>query len=191
MIYGYARVSTIKQITGNSLEEQESILTAEGCQHIVIEQYTGKTTDRPKLTELANRLVEGDTLVTSKLDRLARSVTEGSNFIKGLIDRGISVKINNIGTISNKPMDKLMLNVLLAFAEFERDMIIERTQAGKELAKTKEGFRDGRPPKYTKERIQEALRLLQDNSYTKVEKLTGISKSTLIRAKRRAIQHAY
>ncbi len=191
MIYGYARVSTVKQIAGNSLEEQALILKAEGCQRIVIEQYTGKTTERPKLTELSSILTEGDTLVTTKLDRLARSVTDGSKFIKELIDKGVTVKINNIGTISNKPMDKLMLNVLLAFAEFERDMIIERTQAGKELAKTKAGFKDGRPKKYPKERIQEALRLLQDNSYTQVEKLTGISKSTLIRAKRQAIQNSY
>lgn len=89
-----------------------------------------------------------------------------------------------MGTISNKPMDKLMLNVLLAFAEFERDMIIERTQAGKAVARTKEDFRDGRPKKYSKVQIEHALELLNNHSFTQVEQLTGISKSTLIRAKR-------
>lgn len=184
MIYGYARISTVKQIAGNSLEDQENILRNKGCQEIIVEQYTGKTTDRPKLNELVDRLKDGDTLVVTKLDRLARTAMEGNELIKKLIDKGVTVVIENMGTISNKPMDKLMVNVLLAFAEFERSMIIERTQAGKEIAKTKDGFKDGRPKKYNEHRIKNALELLGENSYKEVEKLTGISKSTLIRAKR-------
>lgn len=185
MIYGYARVSTVKQIAGNSLEEQEAILKAEGCQEIIVEQYTGKTTDRPKLQELISRMKANDTLIVTKLDRLARTVQEGSKLIQDLIDRDITVIIKNMGTISNKPMDKLMLNILLSFAEFERSMIIERTQAGKEIARTKDGFKDGRPAKYTKHQLEHAMKLLEDgNSYTQVERMTTISKSTLIRYKR-------
>lgn len=128
---------------------------------------------------------QGDTLVVTKLDRLARTVREGSELIQQLIDRGVTVIIDNMGTISNSKIDKLTMNILLAFAEFERDMIIERTQAGKEIAKTKDGFKDGRPTKYTDHQIDHALRLLAEgNSYKQVEKMTTISKSTLIRAKR-------
>jgi DNA invertase Pin-like site-specific DNA recombinase len=186
MIYGYARVSTVKQISGNSLEDQEAILKGRGCQEIVVEQYTGKTTDRPKLDGLVSRLEPGDTLIVTKLDRLARTVEKGSKLIQSLIDNDITVIIDNMGTISNKPMDKLMLNILLAFAEFERDMIIERTQAGKEIARTKDGFKDGRPQKFTEYQLQNALGLLDSHSYTQVEKLTGISKSTLTRLKRKS-----
>ena len=185
MIYGYARVSTVKQLSGNSLEDQEIILKDKyNCNEIIVEQYTGKTTDRPKLNELIERLKSGDTLIVTKLDRLARTASEGSSLIQSIINRGITVTIDNMGTVSNKPMDKLMVTMLLAFAEFERSMIIERTQAGKEIAKTKAGFKDGRPSKYTEYQLQNAMKLLEDHSYTQVEKLTGISKSTLIREKR-------
>ena len=185
MIYGYARVSTTKQLAGNSLEDQEAILKKNGCQQIIVEQYSGKTTDRPKLNELIQKLTDGDTLVVTKLDRLARTATEGNDLIQSLINRGITVTIDNMGTVSNKPMDKLMVTVLLAFAEFERSMIIERTQAGKEIARTKAGFKDGRPNKYTQCQLDHAMKLLEEgNSYTQVERMTTISKSTLIRYKR-------
>lgn len=71
------------------------------------------------------------------------------------------------------------------FAEFERDMIVERTQEGKAIARQKPDFREGRPNKYSKKQIEHALRLLETNSYKQVETMTGISKSTLIRAKRK------
>ena len=81
-------------------------------------------------------------------------------------------------------MGRLIVTNLLAFAEFERSMIIERTQGGKAIAKQKADFKEGRPPKYSKKKINHALELLKSNSYKEVEALTGISKSTLIRAKR-------
>ena len=182
-VYGYARVSTAGQFKGNSFADQEAILKARGCTDIVAEQFTGKTTERPMLKSLIGRLVSGDTLVVTKLDRLARSVTEGSRLIQDLIAKDITIIIDNMGTISNKPMDRLMLNMLLAFAEFERDMIQERTQAGKVVAKTKEGYREGRPKQYSRDQMQHALSLLDSYSYTKVASMTGISKSTLIRAR--------
>ena len=77
-----------------------------------------------------------------------------------------------------------MVTMLLAFAEFERDMIVERTQSGKAIARSNGKRVDGRPKKYKPDQMRHALELLEDNSYSEVEKMTGISKSTLIRAAR-------
>ena len=82
-------------------------------------------------------------------------------------------------------MGQLIVTNLLAFAEFERAMIIERTQGGKAIAKQREDFREGRPKKYSSKKINHALELLENHSYKQVEELTGISKSTLIREKRK------
>lgn len=186
MIYGYARVSTVAQCrNGNSLEEQTEALTAYGCDKIITEAYTGKTTERPQLNELLQRLRAGDTLVVTKLDRFARTVIEGVLTVRTLFERGVKVHILNIGLIENTLTGNLILTVFLAFAEFERGMIIERTQAGKALARTQAGYHEGRPRKYTPAQINHALELLSGgNSYRQVEAMTGISKSTLIRAKR-------
>ena len=81
-------------------------------------------------------------------------------------------------------MGKFFLTTLLAVSEIERNIIIERTQAGKEIAKQDPNFKEGRPSKYSKKQIEHALELLESKTYKQVEQLTGISKSTLIRAKR-------
>lgn len=186
MIYGYARVSTKGQATnGNSLEEQVKALENEGCKVVVKEQYTGTTTDRPKFKELIEKLRAGDTLKVTKLDRFARTAADGSQLVKSLLHRGVKVHILNMGMIDDTPTGRLIANILLSFAEFERDMIVERTQAGKAIARTKAGFKEGRPKKYSKERIDNAVSLLlQGNSYKKVSNMTGISTATLIRAMR-------
>ena len=84
-----------------------------------------------------------------------------------------------------RSVSTLMRNVLLSFAQFERDMIVERTQEGKAIARLKPDYREGRPRKYSKKQINHALELLKTHSYKQVDELTGISKSTLIRAKKR------
>lgn len=89
-----------------------------------------------------------------------------------------------MGLIEDSPVGKLTLTIMLAFAEFERDMIVERTQAGKAVAKQNPDFKEGRPKVYGKKQIEHALSLLESHTYKEVEQLTGISKSTLIRAKR-------
>lgn len=104
-----------------------------GCDEIIEEQYTGATTERPQLDALLTRLNEGDTLMVTKLDRLARSATEGANLIKDLTDKGIRVNILNMGEVDERPQGRLMLHILLAFVEFERDMIVERTQAVRQV----------------------------------------------------------
>jgi len=186
MIYGYARVSTVGQsINGSSLEEQVAVLTEYGCNQIITEAYTGKTVDRPQFTALLSKLQSGDTLVVTKLDRFARSTVEGVQTVRDLFARDVKVHILNIGLIENTLSGNLILTVFLAFAEFERGMILERTQNGKALAKMQPGFREGRPPKYKPAQINHALELLGSGlSYRQVENVTGISKSTLVRAKR-------
>lgn len=186
MKYGYARVSTIAQgKTGNSLHEQETQLKSAGAELIVSDIYTGAQMNRPNLTKLLADLAPGDTLIVTKLDRFARTATDGGRIVQDLHQRGVIIQILNMGIVDNTPMGRLMVSMLLAFAEFERDMIVERTQSGKAAARAK-GIRvDGRPHKYSQAQIRHALELLADgNSYTRVEALTGISKSTLIRARR-------
>ena len=82
-------------------------------------------------------------------------------------------------------MGNFFVSTLLAVAELERSMIAERTQAGKEIAKSKPGFKDGRPPKFTEYQIENAVSLLEDFSYNQVSAKTGISVPTLVRAKRK------
>lgn len=186
MIYGYARVSTKGQAKeGNSLESQIEILKSNGAVKIYSDSFTGTKTDRPEFNRLLEELKIGDILIVTKLDRLARSITQGSELVNQLINKGIKVNILNIGIMDNTPASKLIRNIFLSFAEFERDMIVERTQEGKAIAKTKEGFKEGRPKKYTEKQLDNALSMLTvnggDKSYNEVAELLGISKSTLIR----------
>lgn len=185
MIYGYARVSTAMQSRdGNSLEEQVAALEKYGCQKIVKEAFTGKTMERPKFLVLLNELQEGDTLVVCKLDRFARTAIEGVQTVRSLFERGIRVHILNMGLIENTLTGNLILTGMLAFAEYERGMIVERTQTGKAAARLDPNFKDGRPKKYSPAQLQHALELLgQGKTYRQVKELTGISKSTLVRAK--------
>ena len=190
MIYGYARVSTKGQAKdGNSLESQIEILRENGAVEIYSDSFTGTKTDRPEFNKLLEVLKAGDTLMVTKLDRFARSMTQGSELVNELINKGIKVNILNIGMMDNTPASKLIRNIFFSFAEFERDMIVERTQEGKAIAKTKEGFKEGRPKKHTREQLDHALAMLTINggnkSYKEVERLLGISKSTLIREMRK------
>lgn len=186
MIYGYARVSTTGQSKdGNSLEDQTKALQAYGCQEIVTEAYTGKSMERPQFSMIFQKLQEGDTLVVTKLDRFARTAIDGVSAVRELFDRGVRVHILNMGLIENTLTGNLILTVLLAFAEYERGMIMERTQTGKAVARLDPNYREGRPKKFTKSQLDHAMELLDSGkSYKQVEAMTGISKSTLIRTRR-------
>ncbi len=187
MVYGYCRVSTQMQARdGNSLEAQKKLLIENGAEKIYSDAFTGTKAHRPELDKLLAVLQAGDKLVITKLDRIARSASQGIELVQTLLDKGITVHVLNMGLLDNTPTGKLIRNIMLAFAEFERDMIIERTQEGKAIAKRQPDFREGRPRLYNKKQIQHALELLQDHSYRQVTELTGISKSTLIRAKNKA-----
>ena len=186
IVYGYCRVSTKRQGDGNSLEAQRELLLSNGVNVLFQEEFTGTKLERPELEKLLGVIKPGDSLVVTKLDRMARSISQGISLIDRLINMGVTVNILNLGILDNTPASKLVRNIFLAFAEFERDMIVERTQEGKEIARQKPDYRDGRPKKFRKSQIDHALGLLNSFSYNQVAEMTGISKSTLIRAKRDA-----
>lgn len=185
MIYGYSRVSTKSQAKdGNSLEAQEAALKAAGAQKIYSDAFTGTKSHRPELDKLLEVIQPGDTLIVTKLDRIARSASQGTELIEALLKKDIIVHILNIGIMDSTPTGKLIRNILFSFAEFERDMIVERTQEGKAIAKQNPEFTEGRPKKYSRQQINHALDLLENHSYRQVCQMTGISKSTLIRSKK-------
>ena len=121
----------------------------------------------------------------TKLDRFARSTQDALNTIKLLFEKGVRINVLNLGIIENTSTGRLIFTIFSAFADFERDLIVERTQEGKELAKQKPEFREGRPKKFNQQQINLAMNLLKNHSYKEVEKMTGISKSTLTRNKRK------
>lgn len=157
MNYGYARVSSIGQkLSGNSLEDQISQLKSAGCteDNIFTEQFTGATMERPEFERILTMIQPGDKLIVTKLDRIARTATAGFETVKELLDKGISVHVLNMGLIDNTPTGRLILHIMLSFAEFERDMIKERTAAGKAIARQKPGYHEGHPREITDEIIE-------------------------------------
>ena len=185
MVYGYVRVSSVGQARdGNGLEAQRRAVTDAGASEVIEDVYTGTTAERPGLQSLLAKVQSGDELVAVKIDRLARNVADGCELVAGLLDQGVAVRILNLGLIDDTPAGRLTLHVMLAFAEYERDIIRERLAAGREVARQKPGYKEGRPKKFSPEMLRFALGLLKENSYSEVEKITGISKSTLVRAKR-------
>lgn len=185
MIYGYARVSTRQQVDGYGLPVQRNeILSKYPTAIIYEEQYTGAKVDRPVFSQLLRLLKSGDLLVVTRLDRFARNTAEGIRVVEDLFKRNISIHILNVGLLEDTPMGRFFLTTMLAVAELERNMIIERTQHGKELAKQKVDYKEGRPRKYTDDELIEAVLMLSELSFREVVELTGISKSTLIRARK-------
>ena len=184
-IWGYIRVSTKGQVPGTSLAEQEQQIKERYPTAQIVSEAASGAHERPKFDELCQSLHKGDTLVICKMDRFCRSAKEGLQYVDFLRDKGVAVHILNMGLLDNSPMGRLVATMLLAFAEFERAQIIERTQSGKAAARSKAGFRDGRPPKFTKIQFGHALSLLESRSYKQVEEMTGISRSTLQRCKRK------
>ena len=148
MIYGYARVSTKGQAKdGNSLEAQEKALREHGAEIIYKDSFTGTKKHRPELDKLLSVVKEGDTVVVVKLDRIARSTIQGCELINELFAKGVAVNVLNMGMMDNSNTGKLIRSIFFAFAEFERDMIVERTSEGKAIAREREDFREGRPAK--------------------------------------------
>lgn len=185
MKYGYTRVSTKGQLDGNSIEEQtNAIRSLYADAEIIVESYSGAK-ERPLFNKILEQTQKDDYVIVTKLDRFCRSTKEGLEYIDCLMNKGVKIHILNMGLIENTPMGRLIVTNLLAFAEFERAMIIERTQGGKAIAKQRADFKEGRPPKYNSKKLNHAVELLESYSYRQVEEMTGISKSTLIREKRK------
>ena len=176
MKYGYARVST----TDQKLENQINLLKSAGADKIFREKYTGTTTQRPEFQKLLNELEANDTLIVTKLDRFARNTTEALELIQKLFKQNIKVNILNMGVIDNTPTGQLIFTIFSAFAQFERDLIVTRTQEGKMYAREHDpNFREGRPRTYSDEQIQLAYELRQQGmTYKMIARKTGISERT-------------
>ena len=166
MVYGYARVSTTGQARdGNSLEAQVNAIRKAGAEQIYRDVFSGKTERRPQLDRLLKVINNGDTLIITRLDRIARSLIQGVQLLEMLSNRGVVIEVLNMGTIDNTPTGKLIRNIMLSFSEFEHDLIVQRTQEGKAIARQNADFKDGRPKKYSRVQLDHALELLETHSY--------------------------
>ncbi|PGT55864.1 resolvase [Priestia megaterium] len=177
-IIGYARVST----TDQSLDIQVDKLNEYGVDKIFKEKYTGGTAERAELQKALEYLREGDTLVVYKIDRLARSTFDLQNIVTGLQERDINVVFIKENIDFASPAGKLMFTMLGAIAEFERDIIKERTAEGREKAKAK-GTHMGRKGKPTKD-VEKALKLFREReenglSVNDIVRMTGVPRATI------------
>ena len=183
---GYIRVSTKKQGQGTSLADQRAVLQAEGCQVIYEDVYTGASMDRPEFDRLCSEVQAGDTVVVCKLDRIARTETEAYNLVVGWVRSGVRVHVLNMGLIEDTDIGRLILHIMLAFAEFERDLIVSRCQGGRAYKRaTDPDYREGRKPGYSKAQLDHAVDLLHDHSFSEVAAMTGMSRSTVTREARK------
>ncbi len=179
MLVGYARVST----TDQNLDLQIDALTKAGCEKIFSEKITGSTADRTELNNMKNFIRDNhDTVVVYKLDRLGRSLKNLVTEIETLQSRGIGFKSlqENIDTATSG--GRLFFHVFAALAEFERDIIRERTQAGLSAARSR-GRLGGRPKKLTEAQVQLMRKLYADktNDIAEICKMFNIAKATLFR----------
>ena len=191
MIYGYARVSTDSQDRyGTSKQGQTEALTAAGCQKIYYDHFTGKKIDRPEFTKLMGELKSGDTLKVTKLDRFARTAIEGIKKIDELMERGVNVHILNMGLIEDTPSGRLIRTIFLAFAEYERDIIMNRLNEGKAIAKAKNPeWREGRKAiEVDKDALEKFREEQKRGSMTVAEccRELGIGRSTWYNLRKRA-----
>ena len=185
MRYGYGRVSSKGQrLYGMSLEDQVEHLKAQGIaeKNIKLDTCTGTKMDRPKFNEILSLLKPGDELVVCKLDRFARTAPEGAMLVRDLVERGVKVNILNMGVADNTPMGKVMVTVMLAFAEYERDMIVERTSMGKAYKREHDpAWREGRKRKeIDHEQFRNRAQKQKDGLMTVADccRELGISKAT-------------
>jgi DNA invertase Pin-like site-specific DNA recombinase len=174
---GYARVSR----EGQTNEQQIAALKAEGCREVFVETASGARTDRPELAKALAAVREGDSLVIWKLDRLARSTKHLIELKDTLESRGIQLVSITDRIDTSQASGKLLFTVLGAIAQFERDVVIERVNAGLVRAKA-EGKVGGRP-RADKAKIEHGLTLVKAGlGYGKAAKLAGVGAATLHRA---------
>ncbi|ENZ5545823.1 recombinase family protein [Enterococcus hirae] len=185
-IYGYSRVSTSNQDYKTQIQKLENA----GAEKIFSEKYTGtKKEGRKELEELLSTVKNGDKVFVTKIDRLARSIVDLNSIISTLNQSGVTISfLDNALTFEpnkNDSMQTLMMNMLGSFAQFERDLIVTRTQEGKQWHRAnKKGYHEGRPKRVLNDRYKHALELMETNSMREVEKKTNISISTLKRIKK-------
>src|SRR5215210_7381035 len=178
MLIGYARVSTLDQ----TLALQQDALTAAGCEHIYTDTASGALTDRPGLSEALSHLRLGDTLVVWRLDRLGRSLAHLIETIRELEAGGVHFKSLQEQIDTTTSGGKLIFHVFGALAEFERDLIRERTHAGLAAARAR-GRLFGRPRSLTTRKVEQLQTLAKDERTTVGEicQTLGISRATYYR----------
>ena len=176
MIIGYARVSTNDQ----NPELQVDALGKAGAEQVFQEKFTGTLRERPELSQCLRMLRQGDVLVVWKLDRLARSLKDLVEIVQDLQDRGIGFKSLTESIDTTSSGGRLVFHIFGALAEFERDLIRERTMAGLEAARAR-GRKGGRKPSLSKTDTQTAAAMLLDPKITKTEVAQhfGVSRTTL------------
>ena len=176
---GYARVSTIDQ----NLDVQTDALTAAGCSRVFKDRASGKLDRRPQLDAALDYLRPGDQLVVTKLDRLGRSLRHLLNLMADLERRRIDLQVIDQGLDTSTPAGKLIFAVIGAVAEFERDLISERTRAGLTAARAR-GRKGGRRPAMTPERAAVAQQMYDSREHTMavIAKTVGVSRATLYRS---------
>ncbi|MFI3605869.1 recombinase family protein [Vagococcus fluvialis] len=187
-IFGYTRVSTSNQDYQTQIQKLENA----GAEKIFSEKYTGtKKEGRNELINLQATIKKGDQVLVTKIDRLARSIVDLNSIVSFFNDKGVTVTFldNSLTFEPDKKdsMQTLMMNMLGSFAQFERDLIVTRTQEGKQWHKANnKNYREGRPKRVLNDRYKHALELMKTHSMREVVKMTDISLSTLKRIKKQA-----
>lgn len=183
MLIGYARVSTAEQ----NLDLQRDALKSAGVERIIEDAISGSRAERPGLQQLKQQLRTGDTLVVWRLDRLGRSLRDLIDWINYLDDHGVAFKSLQEAIDTSTSGGRLIFHMFGALAEFERDIIRERTQAGLEAARAR-GRKGGRPAAMSLRQQRRALQLYQEKKLSVAEicKLIGVSRSTLYKYVRKA-----
>ena len=183
MLLGYARVSTDDQNT----EAQIAALKSAGCEMIFEEKASGGRWDRPELQRLIGQLGEGHVLVVWKLDRLSRSLKDLLLLMEKIDNTGAGFRSLTEAIDTTTPAGRMMMQIVGSFAEFEREMLRERTRNGLDAAR-KQGRVGGRRPKLTPDQQREVLRLVASGEKTAADaaRLFQVSPSTVSRLLRRA-----
>lgn len=181
-LLGYARTSTADQ----DATLQQDALKEAGCYRIFTDTASGSLQSRPELTKLLDQLRPGDTLVVWRMDRLGRSIRHLIDQMATLQDRGIGFRSLQEAIDTTSPGGRLVFHVFAALAEFERDLIRERTNAGLKAARAR-GRKGGRPALLTNDKLRTARRLYeqQDMTVEKIGEVLGVSRTTVYRALRR------
>lgn len=178
MKIGYARVSTLDQ----NPQSQTDALKAAGCDRIVIEKVSGAASSRPQLDRLLSSLTQGDVLVVVRLDRLGRSLPHLIDVVRNLEGQGAGLLSLSEVIDTTTAGGRLIFHLMGALAEFERALIIERTQAGLAAAR-KRGAKIGRPAALSGAQVKHARTLIAGGeSPSAVAQSLGVNRATLYRA---------
>ena len=177
-LIGYARVST----TDQNAQLQVDAFTAAGCERVFTDRASGSLASRPELDRMLAHLREGDVVVVWRLDRLGRSLKNLIALVEDLAERGVGFRSLSEPIDTTTANGRLFFSVMGALAEFERDLIRERTMAGLAAARAR-GRVGGRPPKMTPDKVKVAQEMHASKEYTveAIAKTVGVSRKTVYR----------